>query len=486
MRTEALLTSMDAPLGRAVGNANEVDRVDRDAEGAGARGRGEPVRAVWRRGCSCCAGIATDDGDAERRVRTALASGAGAREVPRDHRGAGRRSRASSTTTAGCRGRASRAVGGAARPASSTRMDAELVGRAAVALGAGRDRADAASIRAVGIDIVAPVGTQVQARRSGAHDSLCGDADRLRRRAGAARSTRSRSATGAAGVAPLVIGTDRRAMTPGQSDADVRLARASFRGGSWRDCNRSVGLVLIALDRLRAVDQSARHPGADDRLGLRPAVPVRAHRAQDARRPAVVRGARRADSPAARLCGGRVVVRLRPDRQSAGVGADHDTRARARTARSTASIFAFQIAPTIIFIAALFAILYYFGIMQFVVRLFALVMNRVMGASGAESLNVAASIFMGQTEAPLTIRPYLPRMTAVRADDGDDVRHGAHLRRHHGGLHRVRHRAEAPAHGGDHDGAGHADDGQDVRAGDRGARDAGHREARRRRRPTST
>jgi CNT family concentrative nucleoside transporter len=74
-------------------------------------------------------------------------------------------------------------------------------------------------------------------------------------------------------------------------------------------------------------------------------------------------------------------------------------------------IFAFQIAPTIIFIAALFAILYYFGIMQIVVRLFALVMNKVMGASGAESLNVAASIFMGQTEAPLTIRPYLPRMT---------------------------------------------------------------------------
>ncbi len=74
-------------------------------------------------------------------------------------------------------------------------------------------------------------------------------------------------------------------------------------------------------------------------------------------------------------------------------------------------IFAFQVLPTIIFIAALFAILYYFGVMQVVVRLFAIVMNRVMGASGAESLNVAASIFMGQTEAPLTIRPYLPEMT---------------------------------------------------------------------------
>jgi concentrative nucleoside transporter, CNT family len=76
-----------------------------------------------------------------------------------------------------------------------------------------------------------------------------------------------------------------------------------------------------------------------------------------------------------------------------------------------AVIFAFQVLPTIIFIAALFAILYYFGVMQVVVRLFAVVMHRVMRASGAESLNVAASIFMGQTEAPLTIRPYLPEMT---------------------------------------------------------------------------
>jgi CNT family concentrative nucleoside transporter len=74
-------------------------------------------------------------------------------------------------------------------------------------------------------------------------------------------------------------------------------------------------------------------------------------------------------------------------------------------------IFAFQVLPTIIFIAALFAVLYYLGAMQIVVRLFAIVMNKVMGASGAESLNVAASIFMGQTEAPLTIRPYLARLT---------------------------------------------------------------------------
>ena len=76
-----------------------------------------------------------------------------------------------------------------------------------------------------------------------------------------------------------------------------------------------------------------------------------------------------------------------------------------------AVIFAFQILPTIIFIAALFAILYFLGVMQLIVRAFAVVMNKVMGASGAESLNVAASIFMGQTEAPLTIRPFLARMT---------------------------------------------------------------------------
>ncbi len=73
--------------------------------------------------------------------------------------------------------------------------------------------------------------------------------------------------------------------------------------------------------------------------------------------------------------------------------------------------FAFQVLPTIIFIAAFFAVLYYLGIMQIIVRGFARVMTRLMAASGAESLNVAASIFMGQTEAPLTIRPYIPALT---------------------------------------------------------------------------
>lgn len=74
-------------------------------------------------------------------------------------------------------------------------------------------------------------------------------------------------------------------------------------------------------------------------------------------------------------------------------------------------VFAFHVLPTVIFVAALFAVLYHLGIMQWVVRFFAVIMARLMGTSGAESVNVAASLFLGQTEAPLTIRPYLARMT---------------------------------------------------------------------------
>jgi CNT family concentrative nucleoside transporter len=74
-------------------------------------------------------------------------------------------------------------------------------------------------------------------------------------------------------------------------------------------------------------------------------------------------------------------------------------------------IFAFQVLPIIIFIASFFSILYYLGIMQVVVRAMAVAMQKVMAVSGAESLNVAASIFMGQTEAPLTIKPFLAGLT---------------------------------------------------------------------------
>lgn len=74
-------------------------------------------------------------------------------------------------------------------------------------------------------------------------------------------------------------------------------------------------------------------------------------------------------------------------------------------------VFAFQVLPTIVFVAALFAVLYHLGVMQLVIRGVAWVTARVLGSSGAETTNAAASIFLGQTEAPLTIRPYLARLT---------------------------------------------------------------------------
>lgn len=74
-------------------------------------------------------------------------------------------------------------------------------------------------------------------------------------------------------------------------------------------------------------------------------------------------------------------------------------------------IFAFQVLPTIIFFASLMSVLYHLGIMQRIVQAMAWVMTRILGVSGAESLSVAANVFVGQTEAPLVVRPYLSRMT---------------------------------------------------------------------------
>ncbi len=74
-------------------------------------------------------------------------------------------------------------------------------------------------------------------------------------------------------------------------------------------------------------------------------------------------------------------------------------------------VFAFQVLPIVIFICSLFAILYYAGVMQLFVKGMAIVMQRFMGTSGAESTCVAASIVMGQTEAPVTIRPFLETLT---------------------------------------------------------------------------
>ena len=74
-------------------------------------------------------------------------------------------------------------------------------------------------------------------------------------------------------------------------------------------------------------------------------------------------------------------------------------------------VFAFRALPTIVFVAAFFAVLYHLGILQLVIRAMARVMTGAMGASGAESLNAAANVFMGQTEAPLTVKPYIESMT---------------------------------------------------------------------------
>jgi len=74
-------------------------------------------------------------------------------------------------------------------------------------------------------------------------------------------------------------------------------------------------------------------------------------------------------------------------------------------------VFAFQVLTTIIFFSSLMQVFYYLGVMQWVVLFFARIMNRFMGTSGAESLSCSANIFVGLTEAPLVVRPYISEMT---------------------------------------------------------------------------
>src|ERR1041385_759077 len=74
-------------------------------------------------------------------------------------------------------------------------------------------------------------------------------------------------------------------------------------------------------------------------------------------------------------------------------------------------IFAFKALPPILFVSAFFTMLYHYGVLQRIVRGMAKVMVHLMGTSGAETLSVSANVFMGQTEAPLIVKPYVPRMT---------------------------------------------------------------------------
>lgn len=81
------------------------------------------------------------------------------------------------------------------------------------------------------------------------------------------------------------------------------------------------------------------------------------------------------------------------------------------TEKSAGFIFAIHVLPMVIFFASLMSVLYHLGIMQLLVRGMAFVMNRTMGVTGAESLAMAANVFVGQTEAPLVVKPYVPTMT---------------------------------------------------------------------------
>ncbi|MDD1792812.1 NupC/NupG family nucleoside CNT transporter [Enterovibrio makurazakiensis] len=74
-------------------------------------------------------------------------------------------------------------------------------------------------------------------------------------------------------------------------------------------------------------------------------------------------------------------------------------------------IFAFQVLPTVVFFSALISVLYYLGVMQLVIRILGGALRKVLGTSHAESMSATANIFVGQTEAPLVVRPYVPKMT---------------------------------------------------------------------------
>ena len=176
VRTEALLTTMEAPLGRAVGNANEVVEAIDTLKGRGPKDV-ESLSVTLAARMLALAGVASDDADAEAKVRAALTSGRGLEKFrdiiaaqggdPRVIDDVARLPQASSVDT-----------WAATADGFVTEMDAEAVGRAAVALGAGRDRAEAPVDGAAGIEVLAPVGTAVK-RGDPVFRLACSDASRL-------------------------------------------------------------------------------------------------------------------------------------------------------------------------------------------------------------------------------------------------------------------------------------------------------------------
>ncbi|MBW3656391.1 MAG: NupC/NupG family nucleoside CNT transporter [Gemmatimonadetes bacterium] len=102
---------------------------------------------------------------------------------------------------------------------------------------------------------------------------------------------------------------------------------------------------------------------------------------------------------------------IRPNVPVGPGGGPFATLGETGTWANTGALFAFSVLPTIIFFSSLMTLLYYVGVMQWIVRGFAWVMLRTMGTSGAESLSAAGNIFVGQTEAPLLVKPFVKTMT---------------------------------------------------------------------------
>ncbi len=114
----------------------------------------------------------------------------------------------------------------------------------------------------------------------------------------------------------------------------------------------------------------------------------------------------------ARFVFGNLVRNNVPVGEPLGGSIDGSIPPEARIAwANTGAYFAFNVLPTIIFFSSFMTILYHLGVMQWVVKAMAVIMQRSMRTSGAESLSAAANIFVGQTEAPLVVRPYVPTMT---------------------------------------------------------------------------
>ena len=443
VRTEALLTTMDAPLGRDVGNALEVIESIETLKGRGpARPRG-PVGAAGGADGGARPARPTACG-AETMVRAAIGSGAGLEIFRKIIAWQGGDPRV--VDDYGLLPTASRRHAVTSPTAGYVAdIDAMGVARAAMRLGAGRDRVEDAIDPAVGVRLRVSVGDQVIAGQPLAelhyndsgrlfeaaalaarrlHDLGPGGAGRAR-----ASSPKSSDATPAPQATNRTEHGPHRTVTcprasrrkaargprstrpssapPSASARWRRWSRNSAgcrgcrRWSAWRWCSPS---PTSAPSARRAIDW--RTVGWGMTLQLVFALIVL--KTTIGQRVFETLGAAVTKLLSFANVGSAFVFGVLGDRPLWG-------QVMATTfgekGKDYVLIFAFQVLPTIIFIAALFAILYYFGIMQLVVRFFAWMMSRVMRASGAETLNVAASIFMGQTEAPLTIRPFLPKMT---------------------------------------------------------------------------